>query len=126
MADSDLVRILIPDTEAVFEGETLFSDTDIENFLLVSRGNIYRAAGLAMVAIGNSEAMISKVIRTQDLSTNGAAVAASFHKAAELMFKRADDDDKAADMGYFEIIDFGEGWGHDRPELTNWRGNYGW
>jgi len=125
MATEDQIRItrvLIPDTEEVFgvgEDETLFSDDDIADFISAGGNSVLRAAGLACLAIGTSEALISKKIRTQDLQTDGPAVADAMQKKAALLFKRADDEASAIDASYFDIIDFGEGWG-DTPELTEW------
>lgn len=114
----DQVRVLIPDTEAVFDGTTLFADTEIEKYLEVGGGSALRAAAYALLAIATSEAMISKVIRTQDLNTNGAQVADAMRRNAQLLFDRADKEDKAADEFYIDIVDFGAGW--TRPELTEW------
>lgn len=126
---TEIVRVLIPDTEAVFgdsKNETLFSDDEIAMFLLAGSSSVLRAAGLACLAIGTSEALISKKIRTQDLQTDGPAVAESMRAKAALLFARADKEDDAANIGYFEIIDFGEGWGNP-PELTEWwNGVDGW
>lgn len=121
MADSDIVRSLIPDTETVFgpnEDQTMFTEDDIENFLLAAKGNVLRAAGYACLAISTSEALISKVIKTQDLSTNGAAVADSLTKKAHELFQRAKDDAIDDSYNFFQIIDYKEGWGEYPPELT--------
>lgn len=127
MADVDIVRTLIPDTEAVFGDsgdETLFTDDDIGNFLIAGGNSVLRAAGLACLAIGTSEALISKKIRTQDLQTDGPAVADAMVKKAALLFARADAVDAKADEGYFDIVDYGEGWGPYPPELTEWNWSY--
>lgn len=119
--DIKLVRALIPDTDAVFgagEDEYIFSDADIENYLTVARGNVLRAAGYAMIAVGNSEALISKVIQSQDLKTNGAAVQNQWRQAGQALLLRADNEDAEAAADYFEIIDYREGWSAGRPELT--------
>lgn len=113
------VRVLIPDTEAVFDGETMFSDTDIEDYIFLGGDNLLRAAGLACLAIGSSEALISKKIKTQDLQTDGPAVAAAMAAKAKALFDRADAEDAAKDVPYFDIIDYGEGW-TTAPELTEW------
>lgn len=114
------VRILIPDTEQVFDGETLFSDAELEIYLEIGVSPL-RAAGLAMIAISNSEAMISKVIRTQDLQTDGAKVAEAMRKNAETLFARADKEDEAANGFYFNIVDYNNT--PTRPELTEfWNG----
>lgn len=118
MTDVDVVRTLIPDTEAVFGdsgSETLFNDTDIGNFLLAGGNSVLRAAGLACLAIGTSEALISKVIRTQDLQTDGAKLSDAMVKKADLLFRRADKIE-LSEQAYFQIVDYG--WGTYPPELT--------
>jgi hypothetical protein len=117
------VRKLIPDTEAVYDGETLFTDGDIEDYLTLGAGSALRAAGFAIIAISNSEAMISKVIKTQDLSTNGAAVAEQLRKSAEVLFDRADREESIANEFYIDTVDYAEGWQYARPELTEWNWN---
>lgn len=112
----DKVRVLIPDTEAVFNGGTLFTETEIETYLEIANGSVLRAASYAVYAIATSEAMISKVIKTQDLSTNGAQVAEALHKKAAALAARADKEDDLADAFYFNIIDSYSG----HPELTEW------
>lgn len=118
-SDIELVRTLIPDTEAIFgpdEDETLFSDAEIQNYLTVG-GNVLRAAGLAVYALATSEAMISKVIRTQDLQTDGAKVAEALMTKAKALMDRADAVDLEA-LSYFDIIDFHGSW--NTPELTEY------
>lgn len=119
--DIDIVRVLIPDNDKVFgdaENEYMFSDDEINAFLIAGSGSTLRAAGLANYAIATSEAIISKVIRTQDLQTNGAAVANALILKANALMARADRIDSTTDAGYFNIIDFGEGWSTERAELT--------
>ena len=115
-SEIEKMRVLIPDNEQVFDGDYLFADADLETYIEVAGGNVLRAAGFAIMAIAASEAMISKVIKTQDLSTNGAQVAEALRKNAEALFKRADEEDSAADAFYMDIIDYGYPW--TRPELT--------
>lgn len=114
-----LIRTLIPDTDAIFgdgRDEYMLEDSQIQAFFEVARGNILRAAGYACIAIGNSEAIISKVIKTQDLSTSGADVANSLRENGKVYLARADKEDQDADWAFFQIIDFPVG---DRPpELT--------
>lgn len=129
MATTDQIRIvraLIPDTEAVFgdgDDETLFSDTEIADYVTAGSNSVLRAAALACLAIGTSEALISKRIRTQDLQTDGPAMSDAMVKKATLLFKRADEEDAKAEAGYFDIIDYGEGW-RTVPELTEWNWGY--
>lgn len=126
-SDIDLVRTLIPDTDAVFgeaEDEHLFEDAQITNFLTVAGGSILRAAGYAMIAVGNSEALIGKVIKTQDLMTDSSKLQDKWRQAGETLLLRADKDDQKDALDYFEIVDFQEGWAFERPELTEYQG--GW
>lgn len=125
--DIRVTRTLIPDTEAVFgvsEDETMFSDTEIADFLTAGRGSTLRAAALANYAIASSEALISKKIGTQDLQTDGAAVADSLIKKGDALIKMAATTDAAANADFFQIIDYGEGWYLERPELTEYGYGY--
>ena len=128
MADpKELVRTLIPDTDAVFgpgEDEHLFDDSQIDNFLTVAGGSITRAAGLAMIAVGNSEALIGKVIKTQDLMTDASKLQDKWRQSGETLLLRADKEDQKDALDFFDIVDFREGWSFERPELTEYRG--GW
>ena len=118
-----VIRSLIPDTDAVFEGQTLFTDQELQNYYTAGNSSSLRAAAFAMLAIANSEAIISKVIRTQDLQTDGAKLAEAMRKNAELLFARADRDEDSNNF-YINIVDFGAGWTSDRPELTEWNWGY--
>lgn len=115
------VRGLIPDMEAVFgenEDEYLFTDEEIESYLEIAEGNVLRAGAYAIIAVANSEAMISKVIRTQDLQTNGAAVAREMRNAARTLLGEAELADEAWGDGLV-IQDFGDYFG-PRAELTEY------
>jgi Arc/MetJ family transcription regulator len=120
------LRDQIPDNDKVFgddENEYLFSDDTLDGYLVRARGSILRAAGFANLAIASSEAMISKVIRTQDLTTNGAAVADALRAVAKELFALADAEEAAAaraDEDFFYIIDYKQGWNREHPELTEW------
>lgn len=118
--DIEKVRILIPDNEEVYDGEYLFSDDDITAYLEVAGDSVLRAAGYALLAVSTSEAIISKVIRTQDLQTDGAKVAEAMRKNAEKLFERADKEDELANGYFFEIVNYSDGWSSDNPELTEW------
>lgn len=111
------VRALLPDVEQVdFSGEGvpeyLFSDAHIDAFLATSRGGprsrILRAAAMGLRAIATTEGLISKVIKTEDLQTDGAKLAAALFKGAEGFDQQADDTDEEEDdwMYGFQIVDF--------------------
>src|SRR5690625_67867 len=113
------VRGLIPDMEPVFgenKDEYLFTDQEIETYLEIAEGNVLRAGAYAIIAVANSEAMISKVIRTQDLQTNGAAVAREMGNAARTLLAEAEAADEAWGDGLV-IQDFGSYYG-THAELT--------
>lgn len=107
------LRLLISDTEELGDpsnpllpAEFIFHDEAIEGFLVVSNGNILRAASRALKAMAASEAIISKVIRTEDLSTNGAAVATALRALAKDYSDEADAaDDLAAEDEGFMLVD---------------------
>lgn len=111
------VRSLISDVEQVdFSGEGapsyLFSDAHIDAYLSLysdksPRSRIKRATADARSAIAMSEALISKVITTEDLETDGSKVAAVFLNSAKQLREDADKDDEAAEEDYgFEVVDF--------------------
>lgn len=115
------VRDLVPDDAPVFgdgKDEYLFSDEQIGRvFDAVGKGSILRTVGLLCISVGNSEAMINKVIKTQDLSTNGSALQDTWGKRGEYYIGLADDEDAALADAYFSIVDYRQGW-YGRPELT--------
>lgn len=103
----DQIRLLIADTAT----PQLLTDDQIQSMLSLwtgsedpTRVDIFRAAADCLDTIAVSEVLVAKKIRTQDLSTDGPAVAASLQKRAADLRKRADDEE-AADTGIFEIYD---------------------
>lgn len=67
---------------------------------------LWRAAADVLDAMATSEVLLAKKIRTQDLSTDGPAVAADLRKQAAVLRGKADAADAADDEGFFEIIPF--------------------
>jgi hypothetical protein len=117
--DRGKVRALLPDVEQVdFSGEGvpeyLFSDSHIDALLATARGRtggrarIYRAAALGLRAIAVSEALIAKVIKTEDLQTDGAKLATALMGGAKGLDDQADKDEEAEDeWSYgFQVVDF--------------------
>ena len=127
-------RLLIPDVEAVFgnDGDQyLFEDEDIEAYLDLGFENAKCAAGLAKMAIGASEAMILKVIRNYETSTNGASLMKEWTAAGQKLYDMGLDEiaDSDADVGIFEIAfpEFGyerhpEGYSHGGYRIGGWLG----
>lgn len=114
------LRALIPDIEQVdFENvgdpAYLFTDAHLNAYLSMYRSalsttaRIKRAASDALTAIAVSEALISKVTKTEDLQTDGAKLANALLSAASRLRKDADEEeDKITDdlYGGIEIVDF--------------------
>lgn len=89
------VRLLIPDTEAIYgpdEDEYIFADEDIELYLEEGFGNAKCAGGLAKMAVGGSEALILKVIKNYETSTNGAQLMREWTRAGEVLYDRGLDE----------------------------------
>ncbi|MEV1013773.1 hypothetical protein AB0I89_23770 [Micromonospora sp. NPDC049801] len=101
-----LVRLLIADMN---EADPLFTDTEIEAFFTLE-GGVKRAAAAALETIARSELLISKKITTQDLSTDGPAVAAELRAQAKALRDQArqDTDDVVggADAWAISVADF--------------------
>lgn len=98
--DIGKVRLLTTDVSEAFP---LHSDADLEAFLAMEGDNVKRAAAASLEAISTSEALVSKKISTQDLSTDGPAVAKDLRERAKILRQQADDADTATadtDHGY--------------------------
>jgi len=96
------VRLLCTDLDEV---SPLFTDAQIGTFLDMAGGRVKRAAALALETIATSEVLISKVIRTTDLQTDGAKVAAELRARAKAL---REEDDEAADEAPWavDVINF--------------------
>lgn len=116
------VRVLVPDDAPVFgpeRNEYIFTDEQYVRFLKLGGGSALRAAGLAMIAVGNSEALISKVIKSQDLQTDGSKVQKEWRTAGLAYINSADIADRTEDrFDGFDLIDFNPNAGKRSPELT--------
>lgn len=98
--DRDNVRLLINDVDA---DHIVFDDFEIDAFLTLAGGAVLLAAAQALDTIADDEAIASKVIRTQDLQTDGAKTADSLRKRAQALR----DQHAAAldDEGFFDIVE---------------------
>lgn len=108
------VRLLIADLD---EAEPVVSDDIIGGYLLLNDGSVMLAAADSLDAIATSEVMLGKKIRTQDLNTDGPAVAAELRTQAAKIRARAVEESGAG--SFFDVIPFGH---TGRPEGTE----YGW
>lgn len=108
-----MVRLLLNDVDDTAQ---VFTDAEITAFLTLEGDNVKRAAAQAIDTNATNEALASKVIRTQDLSTDGAKVAAAMREHAARLRAQADADAEAADAGFFQIVPMTGA--HYGPELT--------
>lgn len=106
------IRLLIADVDT---GEDqIFTDEQLEGYLSITRNSVKRAAADALDAIASSEALTSKVIQTQDRSSNGAAVADALRKHANALRARAkEEEDEENDEPFFTAFNLT---GPDRQE----------
>lgn len=99
------VRLLTADLN---EASPVATDAMITGYLSLFRGP-YRAAAALLDAMAASEVMLSKVIKTQDVSTDGAKVAAELRAQAAGLRARADEEEAAAageEESFFMFLPF--------------------
>jgi hypothetical protein len=97
------VRLLATDT---YEHNPLFTDAEISRFLSLAGSNVFKAAAMAVERMAISEALISKKITTQDLQTDGPAVADALRKLAAQLREDAATDPDGANGFAVEIIPY--------------------
>lgn len=116
MSDVELVRLNITDL-ATDPAQRLFTDDQLQGWLDANNGSVNRATYRALITIAASEVLVSKKIRTQDLTTDGPAVSAELRALAATYKADADAEDEA-DGSFFEVIPFGYA---GKPEAAEWR-----
>ena len=96
------IRLLIPDVEQLENladptatAAYLFNDDQIQAFASLYSNNVKRAAAQAKLVLATSEALINKVIRTSDYTTDGAKLGAELRAQAKQLNDEADRDDLA-------------------------------
>lgn len=125
------VRLLVPDTEQLGTvPEYIFSDPQIQAFLGLYGSNVKRAAAQAKLVLATSEALINKVIKTDDLATDGAKLAAELRAQAQMLMTEADKDKAEDSYDNFFIVDSCHHNGHHHYGVhyddCNQRGDYHW
>jgi hypothetical protein len=107
------IRALIPDVEQVDYSDTgvaeyMFADAHLASLHVIAMGEgnakIYRAAASALRALAVSEGLIQKVIRTEDLQTDGAKLASAILAAAKQLDDQASGLDEDSEI--MMIVDF--------------------
>jgi hypothetical protein len=86
----------------------LISDDQLKAYLTINgESKLFGAAADALLAIATNEALVSKKIRTEDLTTDGPAVAGELRRTAESYRKRQSDADEELDwVDSFEVVDY--------------------
>ena len=114
------VRLLIPDTEQLEDPkdltnapEYIFSDAQIQAFIVLYNNNVKRAAAAAKLALATSEALISKVIKTYDFSTDGAKLGAELRAQAKQLQDEAREDDMYDSYETFIVVAPKEKWDNE-------------
>jgi hypothetical protein len=99
-----MVRLLTTDLD---EDDPLLSDAQITAVLALEAADVRLAAAQLLDSIATSEALVSKKIRTQDLATDGPAVAAELRaRAAELRRQSDSGQGSTSDDADFSIVTF--------------------
>jgi hypothetical protein len=105
------VRLLIPDVEQLDNlanpsaaDAYIFNDAQIQAFLSMNKNNVKRSAAQAKLALATSEALINKVIKSYDFSTDGAKLGAELRAQAEQLQKDADRDELYDSYDIFTIV----------------------
>ncbi|WP_341394062.1 hypothetical protein [Arthrobacter sp. G119Y2] len=109
------VRLLTADLD---ESAPLLTDEHLRGYLELHSGNVNRAAADVMDAMATSESLLARKIRTQDLQTDGPAVATDLRKRAAELRARADAEDAASLGDVFEVIPFHP---YGKPEGAEYR-----
>lgn len=96
-------RLLINDTDPA---NRFFSTLELNDFLAMNGNSPRKAAAQALEVIAANEALVSKKIRTQDLQTDGPAVAKELRELAKALRQQASEGDDDAEATGFEIAEF--------------------
>jgi hypothetical protein len=106
-----MVRLLITDVDPA---SALFTDEQIEAFLTAEGDSAKRAAASLLMVIARSEVLLAKKITTQDLSTDGPAVAKELRASAAELKAEAAAEEAAADSDAYGL-DVVPLWSFDEP-----------
>ncbi|AYD81213.1 hypothetical protein SEA_JUSTBECAUSE_44 [Streptomyces phage JustBecause] len=107
------IRALVPDVEQVDYSdngtpEYMFSDAHLRGLYNIAMGEgsakIYRTAASALRALAVSEGLIQKVIRTEDLQTDGAKLAGALLSGAKQLEDQANAADEDSEI--MMVVDF--------------------
>lgn len=97
-----LIADLDPDRQYV-------TDDQVNAYLDLNDQNVRRTAADLLDAIATSEALVMKVITTQDLATDGSKLAAELRARADRFRAQADALDGGLSVDVFDVADTGRG-----------------
>ena len=108
------LRALVSQTEQYVDPANPDADPDylmddglLQSFLALNSSKLYGAAADALLALAANEALVSKKIRTEDLSTDGSVIANSLRQIAqEYRNRQKEDDAEDAALEAFEVVNF--------------------
>jgi len=95
------VRLLIPDRT---DSGHLFEDAEIDAFLSMEASVVKLAAAAALETIASDNAMVLKVIRLLDLTTDGAKTSDALLKRAGLLREQAAAEDYTGGIDWAEMV----------------------
>lgn len=93
------VRYLVDDID---EDAYVFTDAQLQAFLVLYKGNIKRAAAQALYVVAQNTALLYKYVKTDDLLVDGVKVAAELRQRAAALDNDGKADDDAAEE-FFDI-----------------------
>lgn len=94
------VRLLINDVDS---SNKVFENEEITSFLVMVNNAVFLAAALALDTIADNEVLASKVIKTQDLATDGAKAADSIRARARTL--RELHEQQVEEAGFVDVIE---------------------
>lgn len=109
--DVGKVRLLLNDVNTPW----VFTDVEIQAFLDLEGGSVKRAAAQAIDTNATNLVLAMRVLRSQDLSTDGAKVADAMRAHADRLRQQAAEADEEGDGFYFDVVDLVDS---STPELT--------
>lgn len=107
---------------------TLMSDAEIQVYLDVANGSLYRALGDYNLALANAAAENSKIIKDHDLQVSTVQRANDYRRIALAWYGRADKDDEVGGLGdIFDTFTLGGNSRHlAEGSLPEWGRTYTW
>ena len=100
--DAGKVRMMIPDNVVA---RYIFEDDEVTAFLSIEGASIKKATALGLETLASNEALVLKVIRLLDLTTDGAKTSDALLKRAKLLRAQAEDDDTSgAAFDFAELV----------------------